>query len=259
MFLVFLDEFGHVGPYVSRSDSRFCQSPVFGLAGFILPHEETRSFATWFLQQKQNLFSAEIEAAGAQAATWEKKGARLLTTRNFQKYPNLQQAMGRLINHISRKGGRLFYCGTLKHRSPEASNAEGLYDSVLARSITQIDQFCSARNEYCLIILDQYASRARLLETAKKTMFGARPARSLIEPPFHVESNLYQTIQAADWIATLISRLLAFRASPEEFSQWEWAERLFGDRLERVLTHSVLKGPVDLIGLEPLPPSPDMP
>ena len=89
MFLVFLDEFGHVGPYVSRSDPRFCQSPVFGLAGFILPHEETRSFATWFLQQKQNLFSAEIEAAGAQAATWEKKGSSLLTTRNFQKYPNL--------------------------------------------------------------------------------------------------------------------------------------------------------------------------
>lgn len=256
MFLVFLDEFGHVGPYVSRSHPRFCQSPVFGLAGFIMPHDQARGVATWFLQQKQLLLSHEIEAAGAHAATWEKKGARLLTMRNLEKYPSLSRALARLIMQITRRGGRLFYCGTRKHRAPEKSNPEGLYDSVLSRAILQIDRFCNERGEYCLIILDQHASRLKLLETAKKTMFGATPARSLIEPPYHVESNLYQTIQAADWLATLIGRVTAFKACPDEFEQWEWAERLFADRIATAATHSGLRWAVDTHAEEDLPPSP---
>ena len=33
--IAYLDEFGHVGPYVVRRDPRPNDSPVFGLAGFV--------------------------------------------------------------------------------------------------------------------------------------------------------------------------------------------------------------------------------
>ena len=33
----YLDEFGHIGPYVARQHPSYKESPVFGLAGFVLP------------------------------------------------------------------------------------------------------------------------------------------------------------------------------------------------------------------------------
>ena len=42
--IAYLDEFGYVGPSVSRNDPRHKHSPVFGLAGFIMPADEVRGF-----------------------------------------------------------------------------------------------------------------------------------------------------------------------------------------------------------------------
>src|ERR1700755_686313 len=53
---VYLDEFGHIGPYMGRNGARFNESPVFGLAGIILPGNAIRPFATKFLQLKQHIF-----------------------------------------------------------------------------------------------------------------------------------------------------------------------------------------------------------
>ncbi len=53
--IAYLDEFGHVVPYVSRGDPRHNDSPVFGFAGFLVPAEEVRAFGTWFFQRKCEL------------------------------------------------------------------------------------------------------------------------------------------------------------------------------------------------------------
>ena len=39
-YFAYLDEFGHIGPYISRTDPRYNDSPVFGLAGFVLPERQ---------------------------------------------------------------------------------------------------------------------------------------------------------------------------------------------------------------------------
>ena len=41
-FFAYLDEFGHVGPYISPIHPTYKESPVFGLAGFVLPSEEVK-------------------------------------------------------------------------------------------------------------------------------------------------------------------------------------------------------------------------
>ena len=94
-----------------------------------------------------------------------------------------------------------------------------------------------------MMILDQHSSRLTLLESATRTMFGHHPTRWMVEPPFQVESHLYQTVQAADWIATLIGRIEACRARPQEYGDWEWAERLFGTKLQALVTHSTMWRP----------------
>jgi len=127
MLLSFLDEFGHIGPFVSRTHKSYNASPVFGLAGYILPHQNTRSFATWFFQMKCQLLAAELHQCGVHAATWEKKGNDLFTTKNIRKFPSVQHTMGRLINKIYKLNGRLFYYGRQKYQTPQQSRASGLY------------------------------------------------------------------------------------------------------------------------------------
>ena len=74
-YFAYLDEFGHVGPYVARTDPKYRESPVFGLAGFVLPADEVRGFGTWFYQRKCELLAFEIARSGKHPALWEKKGA----------------------------------------------------------------------------------------------------------------------------------------------------------------------------------------
>lgn len=243
LYLAFLDELGHIGPFLSRQHRRFNQSPVFGLGGFIIPHAAARGFATWFFQQKNQLLAPEIKLSKQHPATWEKKGSDLVTTRNVKKYPNIPRVLNRIINKIYRSNGRLFYCAREKYQRPQASKPSGLYTTVMAHSIRQIDRLCEDQAEFFLVILDQHESRINLLAAAAKTMFGAEPARRLIEPPLEAESHLYQTLQAADWLAALIGKVLAYRVRPQDYPDWAWAPRLFGERIDRNVTHSSLWRP----------------
>jgi hypothetical protein len=52
---VYLDEFGHLGPFMSRTAPKYNESPVFGLAGIILPEAAVRPFATGILKLRVHL------------------------------------------------------------------------------------------------------------------------------------------------------------------------------------------------------------
>ena len=64
------------------------------------------------------------------------------------------------------------------------------------------------------------------------------PRRHLIEPPFHLESHRYQTLQAADWIAGLVGRLAAAWADPDTYPENQVFRRYFEHRLHRVSRRS---------------------
>ena len=87
---VYLDEFGHIGPYLSRRAAKYNESPVFGLAGIILPDTAIRPFATKFLQLKEHIFKREIAASGVISAQWEKKGTEVFTAKHLARYPHFR-------------------------------------------------------------------------------------------------------------------------------------------------------------------------
>ena len=89
-YFAYLDEFGHVGPYVARTDPKYRESPVFGLAGFVLPADEVRGFGTWFFQRKCEFLAFEIDRSEKHPALWEKKGSSLYTVTNVSRYPALR-------------------------------------------------------------------------------------------------------------------------------------------------------------------------
>jgi Protein of unknown function (DUF3800) len=181
----------------------------------------------------------------------KEKGNEFLTTRNMKKYRNIADAINRIINQIYKLDGRIFYYGREKYKAVSDSNSTGLYATVLGHAIRQIDSFCEIKNEQFFMIIDQHSDRIKLLESAAKTMFGHEPARCLIEPPFQVESHLYQTIQAADWVATIVGRLLAHRVATVQFADWAWAQKQFESRIDRASTHSVLWRPRPRMGAAP--------
>lgn len=243
--IAYLDEFGHVGPYAGRGHPRHNDSPVFGFSGFLMPADEVRAFGTWFFQRKCELLQHELRRSGKHPAVWEKKGSSLYRAASIVRYPALRSATNRLLNRIARARGRVFYVGVRK-REPAQHDSNALYAAVLREAVGRIDAFC---REDCgpparfLLALDEHPSRDAVLTEVARDMYGrGEPRRRLIEPPFHLESHRYQTVQAADWIAALVGRLGAFWAEPDVWPENAVFRRYFEDRLARVQIRSGIDG-----------------
>jgi hypothetical protein len=238
MIFAYLDEFGHVGPFFGRHHPTHNTSPIFGLAGILLPEAAVRPFATFFLQHKRHLLAADIDKSGKQGYEWEKKGTNLFTAKSLERYPAIRQSMFSLINRIKKDNGRIFYSGRQKIYDREDLNANGLYATVFAHAIRQIDSYCRSIDENYILIVDENSARKELLETAAKTMFGKDPTRKLLSPPFEVESYLNQNIQAADWISSIVGRMWNSKIDPDGFGNYVQYQKYFWDRLHSAATHS---------------------
>ena len=246
-YFAYLDEFGHIGPYVSRQDPRYRESPVFGLAGFVLASEDVRKFGTWFYQRKCQLLEFEIERSGTHPAVWEKKGASLYTVRNVTRYPELRRFTNRLLNKIDKLGGFVFYVGIQKTEPPGRHSPNQLYKAILREAIKRIDEFCEndcQPPEDFILILDEHDQRSALITEAARSMYAReQPRRRLIEPPFHLESHRYQTLQAADWIAGLVGRLGAIWVDPTGFPENRVFRKYFEHRLNQASRRSGIRNP----------------
>lgn len=243
LYFAYLDEFGHIGPYISRKDPVHNTSPVFGFGGIILPYTKVRGFATWFYQLKSRLLAFEISESKIHPAKWEKKGSALYTIKNLEQYRELRVATNRMINKIVKSDGFIFYYGREKIKKVEKQSPEAFYCHMINESIKRINAFCLPTNSYCYILLDEIDNglRKRGVERAGKTMFGDDNCKQLVEPPVQVESHLYQTIQCADWICGILGRLFNYEVCPAEFPESLLVKKLFSERIARAQKNSKFK------------------
>lgn len=249
-YVVYLDEFGHIGPYVGHDDPNYNTHPLFGLAGMALPANRVRNFSSFFFELKKNLLSFEIQRAQCHPAVWEKKGSSLYTLKNVQKYQELRTATFRIFNKIKACDGFVFYVGVEKDRTPDRSNAKGLYKRVLNEALKRLDQEFTQRQSSFMILCDQQddmqnvagkGMRADIVRSASTAMFGHAGVKSLIEVPVQAESHLYQTLQCADWICGLVGRLQRYHMEPKFQPDMVAFETYFGDRLKAVATRSSIR------------------
>lgn len=68
LYIAYLNEFGHIGPYLAHDDPRHKTHPVFGLGGIVLPYDRVRNFATFFFKLKNSLLEFEIKKSGKHPA-----------------------------------------------------------------------------------------------------------------------------------------------------------------------------------------------
>lgn len=237
IYVVYLDEFGHIGPFISKDHKKYHESPVFGLAGYILPIEEVRNFGTWFFKLKCHLLDFEITRSGEHPSTWEKKGSSLYTIKNVTQYRELRRATNRILNKINSLGGHTFFVGIKKSHSPEKADANALYHSVLKEALKRLNDFCEnddPTSSKFLLILDEHDQRDAIITTASRQMYGgSQPMRHMIEPPFQIESHRYQTAQASDWISGLVGRIGAIWAEPTQYKDNDIFRRYFEARINR--------------------------
>ena len=244
-YVAYLDEFGHIGPYISRTNQRHNDSPVFGLSGFVLPLDEVRGFATWFFQRKCELLEFEIKQSRQHPAVWEKKGSSLYTTKNVINYPELRKLTNRLFNKIVNLNGFVFYVGIKKIASVSAHKPNILYQKILSEAIKRLDEFCAkdcTPSSNFILALDEHDQRSNLVTEASRNMFGGpQPRRHLIEPPFQLESHRYQTLQAADWIAGLVGRIGAHWVDPNSYAENAVFRKYFENRLNQASKRSGIR------------------
>ena len=242
-YIAYLDEFGHVGQYVSRKHSMYKTSPVFGLGGMLLPANEVREFAIYFYKVKCQLLAWDLEHKNPEhlpAYHWEKKGSALFTVANVSKYRELRRSSFRLLNHIQKIGGYVFYTGEHKPTEHTKHNSTETFQRVLVQSIRKIDRFCTLNNASFIVLLDEQKAgnewRERNVEACTLAMFedASEKCRTLIEPPLQGESYLFQTLQCADWLCGLIGRLTTYAVAPEEFDDWELFDTYFATRIANV-------------------------
>ena len=245
-YLAYLDEFGHIGPYVSRGDPRYHDSPIFGLAGFVMPIAQIREFAMWVFRLKKQVFSHELVRSNKIPAQWEKKGSSLYTVKNVTRYRQTRLLTNRLLEKVTTLGGFVFYVGTKKTAGVDSHNPNSLYTATFLEAIKRIDQFCTddcGPGTGFMVVLDEHSRRSAIVTAAGQSMFGGtEPRRRLIEPPFQVESHRYQTVQAADWIAGLVGRIGAYRADPVAYPENEVFLKYFGQRVQDHSRRSGIRG-----------------
>jgi hypothetical protein len=82
-YVAYLDEFGHVGQYVSRNHPKYRTHPAFGFAGLVVPATEIREFAIYSYKLKCQLLAFDLRhknPEGLPAWRWEKRLSALCTS-----------------------------------------------------------------------------------------------------------------------------------------------------------------------------------
>lgn len=241
MLVAYLDEFGHVGPFIEDGHPKFGQHPVFGYAGFILPASDARAIGAEFKRVKTSLFKAKI-AESSTPAQWERKGSEYFSTGSIQARPEQVRAFAGLLRQLGAHGGKLFYYGDEKTRGTlkqTGRTPQDIMHDALRETINRICTYADSMNDDVLILMDSFTDKTRQELAAKMYahIYSRRRTemKRIIEAPLHIESKLNSGIQMADWICALVGRAAHFQLIQD--SQFGWAADHFRSNVHGMFTH----------------------
>ncbi|MDY2669804.1 DUF3800 domain-containing protein [Schaalia hyovaginalis] len=233
MIVAYLDEFGHVGPYISTAHKKFKDHPLFGYAGIVLPEASIRSFGAKFEQVKARQFRSEIVKTGKHPRRWEKKGAEMFTTGAYSKYPERVDFISDLADYMARLGGKIFFYGEEKPAGTEKETGQSAADrtrAVLTESVRRLCRYADLRGENLTIFLDKGGPmpREEAITSLAQFIYASPdpPMKRIVEVPMELESHRYGAVQFADWMCAIASRATHFHFSDSD--EFSWAPNVFG-------------------------------
>lgn len=215
MYLLYLDEFGHPGPYVP-TDKRYQHHPLFGFAGFAIPGDRWRDFDRSYLRLKCRLYKKEIARAqvlqGIRAERFEPKQ---LKDRRDVRFVSL------VMDLVGKNNGCVFAHGCLKKSTPKTHSYEGLYNSLMQAVLRSFEKYLRDKAGKGLgrgvVIMDRRheAQNGRVLASAQSHLFSdpvfRQPDVRIVEIPLLVPSEWHHGVQAADGIGRAIGAIYWYR------------------------------------------------
>ncbi|MGW2092891.1 DUF3800 domain-containing protein [Promicromonospora sukumoe] len=241
MLIAYLDEFGHIGPYIEDGHPRFGQHPIFGYSGFIVPVQHARALGAEFKRVKTALFKTEIEQSPV-PAQWERKGSEYFSTGSISKRPEQLRAFRGLMRRLHSLGGSLFYYGDEKARGTlkqTGRDSNTITLDALRETINRLCRYADNADDDLLILMDAITDKSRRELVAKLyAHIYSRPRpemKRIVEAPLHIESELNSGIQLADWICALLTRASHFQMVKD--STFAWAPEHFRDSMQGMFTY----------------------
>lgn len=233
LLIAYLDEFGHVGPYIAPDHRKFFHNPVFGYAGIVVPSTAVRAFGARFERVKEREFRSEIHASGRHPRRWEKKGAEIFTTGSYERYPERVDFITDLAEYATRLGGRLFFYGEVKPLGSPAESGETAAvrtKKALTETVRRLCDYAESRGEDLLVVLDEGGPMPREEAiTAMAQFIYSSPdpkMKRILEVPMQLESHRYGSMQYADWLCAVLSRAVHFHFSTSD--EFVWAPAVLG-------------------------------
>lgn len=241
MLIAYLDEFGHVGPYVADGHPKFGQHPVFGYGGFVIPASNARAMGAEFKRVKTSLFRTEIDKSST-PAQWERKGNEYFSTGSVTARPELIRSFRGIVRQLRAAGGQLFYYGDEKPRGTVAQTKRTAIDTTrdaLRETINRIASHAQYVNDDVLLLTDAITDKTRqeLAAGMYAHIFGRKreEMQRVVEAPLHIESKLNSGIQLADWICGLLGRASHFQLV--KGSPFAWAANELRDAVQGGFTY----------------------
>lgn len=236
IYLLYLDEFGHPGPYVPRS-KRYSHHPLFGFAGFAVPAEDMRDFDRVFLRFKQRFYSNEIKRANVRSERYEPKELRSRRDIRFAQ---------RVMQLVGDCAGAVFAHGCVTRSSPQNHSYKGLYTSLVQASLRSFEKFLREGPGQGItrgvIIMDRRTEtqNVRVLEAAQTHIFSGEMFRrgnvGIVETPLLVPSHWYHGVQAAHVIGQAVGKIYWRRKlGKQKYAKYE---RHLGSSL-KAQTHTI--------------------
>ncbi len=142
---------------------------------------------------------------------------------------------------VDKLDGHIFYVGSAKNHLKREVAPVILYKYTLREAIKRLDNFCMKKNANLLLCADYHSNRKMMIETCGIEMFGISNRTSLLEPMFHADSHLYQTVQFADWIAAIIGKYETYNARPDEYTDYQKFHHYFDKRLQQASINSSIR------------------
>ncbi|MBI2390495.1 MAG: DUF3800 domain-containing protein [Deltaproteobacteria bacterium] len=216
VFILYLDEFGHEGPWDPNGKTNG-RHPLFGLAGFAIPADRARDFDRAYYRLKLQAFRYEIERARNDGKRPERFEWKELRNRRDTRFT------ANVIQLIRDNDGHLMARGVVKQHASDARHSiERLYGGVAQGTLNAFEVYLRARagkQHGCgIIVMDRRNedSDVSLLAWTQSHLYsGGIGFRRIVETPMLVRSEWHHGVQAADTIARAIGLV--------------WRARLVGD------------------------------
>ena len=188
-------------------------TPMFTLAGVILPVDRWRDYDRAFLRLKRDFFAKEIDASSKIDAVWEIKGSKLFSPRNADSERN-KVFVYKVIDLIKSFDGSVVGVNFLKSvRDPMARSS--IYTKGLQILAERFDVFLRERDSKGFMIIDSRMAHMRKGSGVDYTVavsylsyiFGndeGRQLKKIVEAPMFADSGITAGLQIADIISGLI-------------------------------------------------------